>query len=74
MILERGVFTQKITPIRVALMYVHGAEHGLRSRLPPPDKWRVECDNEKCPQQPCSWGFDTVQEAVNKWNYLIKSR
>ena len=34
MILERGVFTQKIMPVRVALTYAHGVEHDLRSRQP----------------------------------------
>lgn len=38
------------------------------------DRWRVECLHEGCPMSPCSWGKETVAEAVAAWNYLIKDR
>lgn len=38
------------------------------------DRWRVECQHDGCPMQPCSWGKATVAEAVDAWNYLIKDR
>ena len=38
----------------------------------PPDRWRIECINERCKNNPMSYSFDTPGEAADSWNYLIK--
>lgn len=40
----------------------------------PLNKWRVECMQEGCPIHPMSYSYETVEEAVGKWNYLIKGK
>ena len=40
----------------------------------PLNKWRVECMQEGCPMHPMSYSYGTVEEAVGKWNYLIKGK
>ena len=43
------------------------------SLLPtPPDRWRIECINAQCKNNPMSYSFSTPAEAAESWNYLIK--
>ena len=43
------------------------------SLLPtPPDRWRIECINQQCKNNPMSYSFATPGEAADSWNYLIK--
>ena len=39
-----------------------------------PDRWRIECINAQCKNNPMRYSFDTPSDAAENWNYLIKGQ